>query len=71
MSDWDLTDCDQGIFGTLIVFVLWFKEVVPMFSEKKYLNEIHQGMTIQPLDIKNVHVRITLEQDPERPWNKA
>ena len=39
---------------------------------KKVLNDIQQGLTIQPLPFKGADVRATLELDPvKRPWNKA
>ena len=69
MFDWDLTDRDQGISDTKMMVFLWFKEEVTPKVRKKVLSDIQQGLTMQPLEFKNVHVRATLELD--RPWKKA
>ena len=72
MFDWDLTDRDQGIFDTKMTVFLWFTEGVTPMVRKQVLNDIQQGLTIQPHEFKNVHVRATLELDPvKRPWKKA
>ena len=70
--DWDLTDRDQGTFDTKMMVFLWFKEGVTPMMGKKVLNDVQQGLTNQPLPIKGVNVRATIELDPvTRPWNKA
>ena len=67
-----MIDRDQGIPDTKMMAFLWFKEgVTPMFREKA-LNEIQQGLTLQPLPFKGVNVIATHEMDPvKRPWKKT
>ena len=51
---------------------LWFKEGVTPMVRKEVLNDIQQGLTIQPLEFKGAFVRATLDLNPvKRPWTKA
>ena len=70
--DWELTDSDQGIFDTEMMVFLWFKEEVTPMMRKKVLIDIQHGLASDPLSVKGVNVRATLDLDPiQRPWNKA
>ena len=64
MFDWDMTDRDPGFFDTKMMAFLWFKEGVTPMVRTRALNDIQQGLTLQPLPFKGVNVRATIGNFP-------
>ena len=62
----------QGNFFFKMMIFLWFKNGVTPQDRECVQLDLQQALVCQPISIKGVHVRATLELVSEkRPWNKA
>ena len=63
--DWGRTDRDQGNFDTKMMIFSWFDKVAS-YERKRVQLDLQQSLASQPIPIKGVVARATLEVDPEK-----